>query len=342
MKTGITGLPRCGKTTIFEALTQSEPDPARKGEARVGTIKVPDERLEVLTGMYHPQKTVYAQVEYFLPGGAGGKKDGLQARLNQVRDCDALIHVVRNFGGYGFEPPTPEADYRQMEAELILADQVVAENVLERREKEFTKAKKGDPEEIALLRETLACLEAETPLRQRPELAGAPQLRSYAFLSAKPCLILFNNEDEDDASPAGDFPALGEEGMVVRGKLETELAQMSPDEAAEFLAEYDIAAPAMDRVIKRSYDLLGLISFFTVGEDEVRAWTVKKDSPAVEAAGAVHTDMKKGFIRAEVVSYADLTGAGGYQEARKLGAVRLEGKTYEVQDGDVITFRFNV
>jgi hypothetical protein len=167
-------------------------------------------------------------------------------------------------------------------------------------------------------------------------------LRGFAFLSAKPMLVLFNNEDEDDAAPEAAGIAGTETCAVIKGRLEQELAQMDPDEAAAFLEEFNIAASAMDRIIERSYRLLGLISFFTVGEDEVRAWTIKEKTPAVEAAGAIHTDMQKGFIRAEVLAYDDLMDAGTFKDARSRGTVRLEGKTYEVKDGDIITFRFNV
>ena len=185
-------------------------------------------------------------------------------------------------------------------------------------------------------------LDNETPLRRFHEIATAKLLRGFAFLSAKPMLILFNNEDDDDALPDAAALLHGEECMVVRAKLEQELAQMSDDEAREFLAEFNISASATDRVIQRSYELMGLISFFTVGEDEVRAWTIGRDTAAVDAAEVIHSDIKKGFIRAEVLAYNDLMDAGTYAEARKKGTVRLEGKAYKVGDGDIINFRFNV
>ena len=176
-------------------------------------------------------------------------------------------------------------------------------------------------------------------MRDDKEIATAHVLRGYAFLSAKPMLVLANNEEDDDSKP--DWLS-DENGMVVRGKLEQELAQMEAGEAAAFLEDFGITTSAMDRVIARSYELLGLISFFTVGEDEVRAWTIRRNTPAQEAAGAIHSDIQKGFIRAEVLAYEDLMAAGNYAAARKLGTVRLEGKTYDVQDGDIINFRFNV
>jgi hypothetical protein len=270
----------------------------------------------------------------------GQKKD--QKIWNQTRDCDALIHVIRNFSVYGLEKPTPYQDFQAMDQELIFADLVVVEKKLENVELDRRRNKKTSPQEVSLLNQCLKNLENEMPLRKCPDLASAHHLRGYAFLSAKPMLVMFNNEDEDDAIPEAKDLTSTENCTVIRGKLEQELAQMSVEEAEEFLSEFNISASAMDRVIKQSYELLGLVSFYTVVNDEVKAWTVKKQTQAVDAAGEIHTDMQKGFIRAEVVSYEDLMSAGNYHEARKKGSVRLEGKTYEVQDGDIITFRFNV
>jgi GTP-binding protein YchF len=340
MKLGIIGLPGSGKSTIFEALTQSILPEGHKGENRMGTIPVPDPRLAVLTEMYKPKRTIYAQVEYFLPGMLRQKKN--QQIWNQVRDCDALIHVIRNFSGYGLEKPRPYHDFQSMDQELILADLVVVEKKLENVELDRRRNKKTSPHEVSLLNQCLENLENETPLRKCPDLASAHHLRGYAFLSAKPMLVMFNNEDEDDTLPEAKDLTSTENCTVIRAKLEQELAQMSVEEAEEFLSEFNITASAMDRVIKQSYELLGFISFFTVVNDEVKAWTVKKQTQAVDAAGGIHTDMQKGFIRAEVISYEDLITAGTYHEARKKGNVRLEGKTYQVRDGDIITFRFNV
>ena len=341
MKLGIIGRPKCGKTTLFEALTKTKADPAQRRESRLGTVQVPDERVNVLSDMYKPRKTIYAQVEYLLPSPAEHAKESArdQSIWTQVRECDALIHVVRNFKGYGAEPPTPEADLKAMDDELVFSDLVVAEKRLERLELDQKRGKKPDPEESSLVRQCHERLSAEKPLRDIPELAAAKALRGYAFLSAKPMLVVANNEDEDDARPRW-LPT--ESGIIVRGKLEQELSQMDPEEAAAFLEDFGIATSAMDLVIARSYDLLGLISFFTVGEDEVRAWTIKRGTPAQEAAGVIHSDIQKGFIRAEVLAYDDLMAAGNYANARKAGTVRLEGKTYEVKNGDIINFRFNV
>ena len=344
MKLGIIGLPVSGKRTVFEALTHEFAHTGDKSEDRLGTIHVPDARIDALSRMYQPRKTIYAQVEYFLPGKTGQKKDGdkTETAWTAVRDMDALIHVLRNFRMFGLEAPAPEADFLKLDQELILADLAVVEKRLERMAAESKKGKPGDPEERELLEKSQQLLEAETPLRHYPDIASAPQLRGYAFLSAKPVLALFNNEDEDTDLPDETKLSSQAECLVIRGKLEHELAQMNDEEAAELLAEFDIAASATDRVIQKSYTILGLISFFTVGEDEVRAWTIQNGTTAVEAAGAIHTDIKKGFIRAETISYDELMAAGSMNAAKKKGTLRLEGKTYVVKDGDIINFRFNV
>lgn len=344
MKLGIIGLPGSGRSTVFEALAHSSSGGPQSNESKIGTVKVPDERVDVLSAMYKPKKTIHAQIEYFLPRsqvhGQDNKQD--QSFWAKVRESDALVHVVRNFMGPGHTAVTPQTDLMALNQELILADLVITEKRIERLEHDNRRGKKYNPEEFTLLQQCLQNLENEIPLRDVPALASAPALRGYAFLSAKPVLVLFNNEDEDDEIPGEIKVEAGGEYMVIRGKLEQELAQMTDEEAAEFLNEFSITASAMDRVLKRSYDLLGLISFFTVGEDEVRAWTIRKDTDAVDAADVIHSDIKKGFIRAEVVAYDDLMDAGSHAEARKRGTVRLEGKTYKVRNGDIINFRFNV
>jgi hypothetical protein len=336
MKLGIVGLPGAGKATVFSALTGLAADPARREENLVGTIPVPDNRVDVLSTMYRPKKTTYAQVEYFLPG----LQD--QNIWNRVRDCDALIHVVRNFTLYGMEKPNPFQDFISFDQELVLSDLVVVEKRLERLELDAKRGKKPNPEELLLLESCKSRLEEESPLRHHPEVGQAPLLRGFAFVSAKPMLVLFNNMDEDEMFPEMKGVLEKENCLVIRGKLEQELSQMSSREMEDFLKEFNISASARNRVIQKSYELLGLISFFTVGDDEVRAWTIRRGTEAVDAAGAVHSDMKKGFIRAEVLAYKDLLDATTYAEARKRGTVRLEGKTYPVADGDIMNFRFNV
>ncbi len=344
MRLGIIGLAGSGKSTLFTALTRAGDEGFGRSD-RIGTVKVPDRRIDILSRAYQPRKTIYAQVEYFLPAASEQNNQGQdrQPAWNKVRDCDALIHVIRNFTGLDGKAPEPEADFNALDQELILADLMVVEKRLERLELDRKRGKKPGAEEVSLLEQCRNHLEAEQPLRRYPELCGQKLLRGYALLSAKPMLVVFNNQDEDEALPRSAAAIMEKEAcMVVRAKLEQELAQMSEDDARDFLAEFNISASAVDRVIARSYQLLGLISFFTVGQDEVRAWTIRRGTPAVEAAGAIHSDMQKGFIRAEVLAFEHWQKAGGYPAARKEGLVRLEGKTYPVRDGDIITFRFNV
>ncbi len=340
MKLGIIGRPQAGKTTVFEALTKTVVESHQRKESRLGTVWVPDSRVDSLSGMYNPRKTIYAQVEYMLPAPAEQVKEAAkeQSIWTQARDCDALIHVVRNFTSYGSDP-TPQADLQTIDDELVFSDLVVVEKRLERLELDQKRGKKPNPIEISLLQQCHDRLSQEKPLRDMPELANAHALRGYAFLSGKPMLVLANNGEDDDTAPDW-LPA--ENGLVVRGKLEQELSQMEIEEAVAFLEDFGITTSAMDRVIARSYELLGLISFFTVGEDEVRAWTIHRNTVAQEAAGVIHSDIQKGFIRAEVLAYDDLILAGSHAAARKQGTVRLEGKTYEVHNGDIINFRFNV
>ena len=352
MKLGIIGPAGAGKTTVFEALSRDFAGGGAKNENRVGTIHVPDHRIDVLSEMFHPRKTIYAQVEYLLPGKKEGKKEtgGDLAWVQAIRDTDALIVVIRNHSNMGFEAPDPAGDFTGVNQELILTDLATVEKRLERLEADAKRGKAIDREEHDLLVQSKTTLDDEIPLRRVPELARSKQLKGYALLSAKPVLVLFNNADEDDSLPPdltepdmAETEALaGETAMIIRGKLEHELAQMPPEEAAELLAEFNIGAPATDRVIQKSYETMGLISFFTVGEDEVRAWTIEKGASALEAAGKIHTDIQKGFIRAEIIAYDDLIAAGSTAAARKAGTYRLEGKTYTVKDGDIINFRFNV
>jgi len=348
MKLGIIGLAGAGKTTVFEALSRNIQDDSHKKESRIGMVQVPDSRVDILSGMYKPKKTIFAQVEYFLPGlrkrdKERDKKSGKeQDQWVKVRDCDALIHVVKNYKTYGLDKPDPYKNILALDQELILADLIVVEKRLERMRLDKQRNRNIDPEELALLEKCLVMLENETPVRRNIELAFAQPLRGYAFLSAKPVLVLFNNDDENDLLPEMGGNKINDTIMIIRGKLEQELVQMSEKDAADFLSEFNISVSAMNRVIEKSYKLLGLISFFTVGEDEVRAWTIKRSTAAVDAAEVIHSDIKKGFIRAEVLAYDDLIDAGTYQEARKKGTVRLEGKTYQIKDGDIINFRFNV
>jgi ribosome-binding ATPase len=348
MKLGIIGLPQSGKSTLFAALSATRghggvKKPSRS-EQHIATIRVMDERVDFLAALYKPKKTTSAQLEYLLPGQSASVLPGKPENqvLNQVRPCDALLHVVRNFEGAGGIPPNPEADFRQSEEEMILSDLMVAENRTERIDLDAKRGKKPDEEELSLIKASREMLERGLPLRMRPELADAQALKGFAFLSAKPQLVIVNNADEDEGMPEWKQKPEHIETLVVRARLEHDIASMPPDEALEFMEAYHIDRSVLDRVIQGSCRLLNLISFFTVLNDEVRAWTLKHGLPALEAAGTVHTDIKKGFIRAEVLSFDDLKAFGSFHEAKQKGVVHLEGKEYIVQDGDIINFRFNV
>lgn len=346
MRLGIIGLSGSGRSTVFQALTQSKLEEGTRKGPSIATVRVPDPRVDSLTKLFKPDKTVYAQLEYMLPQGSKdfmlhGQTDD-QNLWNDVRPCDALIHVVRNFRTPGGEVAHPQEDLLKLETDMIFADLVVVEKRLERLELDRKRGREISAEELDLLEESRRLLEDQRPLRDDPEVAHAPLLKGYTLLSAKPVLVLFNNDDEDENPPQWERPGELYEPLAVRGKLEMELGELSPEEAEEFMTAYHIENSARDRVIQHSCSVLGLIAFFTVIGKEVRAWMVSKGTPALEAAGVIHSDMEKGFIRAEVLAYDELMASGTYQQAKKEGRVRLEGKAYIVQDGDVITFRFNV
>lgn len=348
MKLGIVGLPQAGKSTVFAALTgargEGKGHVAPRTDTRIATITVFDERVDFLNKAYQPKKTTYAKIEYLLPSDipAASLSKSTGEIWNQVRICDALLHVVRNFRPPGGSPATPEQDFSQFEEEMILSDLVVAEKRIERIELDRKRGKMPEGHECSLLRSCREHLEKSQPLRNRPELASERALRGFTFLSAKPMLVIINNDDDDETLPEWGSRPEGVELLMARGRLEMDISTMSPEDAEEFLKAYNIQESALDRVIKSSYRLLNYISFFTVLSDEVRAWSIAAGTPALEAAGTVHSDMKKGFIRAEVLSFENLKACGTFQEAKKAGLARLEGKEYEVRDGDVINFRFNI
>jgi GTP-binding protein YchF len=346
MKLGIIGLPQSGRSTIFTALTGARGEVLESGhrkDQRLSTLRVMDGRVDFLSKMYKPKKTTYARVEYLLPSeDLGASSSSENALWNQARICDALIHVLRNFKNIGGVAPSPEKDFWGLEEEMIVHDLMVVEKRLERIELDRKRGKGPDNDEGSLLEECRALLENNKSIRFNSELASAPVLKGFTFLTAKPQLVIINNEDDDEAVPEWKQLPEGMELMAIRGRLEMEIASMAPEEAEEFLEEFHIVDSALDRVIKQSYRVLNLISFFTVGDDEVKAWTIRQGTPALEAAGEIHSDIQKGFIRAEVLGYQDLEKYGSFKDAKKAGQVRLEGKEYTVQDGDIIHFRFNV
>ncbi|HDZ89701.1 MAG TPA: redox-regulated ATPase YchF [Deltaproteobacteria bacterium] len=347
MKLGIIGLPQAGKSTIFAALTGARGAAADRGsrtDTRLATVTVLDERIDFLSDIYKPKKTTYARIEYLLPPGVGTSSGSGSEGIfwNQIRTCDALLHVVRNFEGTVGTPPAPEEDFRRIEEEMILSDLVVAEKRVERLELDRKRGKKPSEEEASLINSCCQVLGDGRPLRESPGLASHPLLRGFTFLSAKPMFVILNNDDEDEELPEWKDIPQGVDLLAVRGRLEMDIATMTPEEAQEFLEAYHIQESALDRVIRLSYRILNRISFFTVGADEVRAWPITAGTPALEAAGEVHSDIQQGFIRAETLSFEDLRTHGSFKEAKKAGLVRLEGKEYVVRDGDIINFRFNV
>lgn len=350
MQLGIIGLPGCGKTTVFNGLTGSSAQVADFSTAHRGpnlaVVKVPDRRLAFIAQLHHPKKVTEAVVEYVDVGGITGSpekgKELSESFLNSIRPVDALVHVVRNFSHPMYGSPDPSGDLSRVDTELILNDLLVVENRLERIAQERKRGKKENPEEVSLLEKCREILEAGRPLRSQPEEVDAPIMRGFSFLSAKPQLILINQAEEETPPLPAEINKLKEHFLEITGKLEMELAQLPADEAREFMVEMGVETLARKRVIRASYELLGLISFFTANEQEVRAWTIKQGTSALKAAGVVHSDMERGFIRAEVVSFEDLQACGSYAAAQKQGLIRLEGKDYIVQDGDVIYFRFHV
>ncbi|HYR02935.1 MAG TPA: DUF933 domain-containing protein [Syntrophobacteria bacterium] len=351
MRLGIIGLLGSGKTTVFNALTGSAASTGDFSGAERGpnlaAVKVPEPRLALLAKLHRPQKVTQVTVEYVDMGGLSGSADKKQplgdAFLTAIRPVDALVHVVRNFPHFLHGPADPLGDFARVETELIISDLIVVEKRLERIATDRKRGKKEEPQELRLLEECRKTLEAGRPLRSDPAIADAPPLRGYTFLSAKPMLALVNLAEggAGTGSPVRStetWPPV----LEIVGKLEMELSQLPPEEAAEFMPELGVQGLARDRVILASHELLDLISFFTANEREVRAWNVRRGTPAVRAAGVVHSDMERGFIRAEVVAYEELEAAGSYAAAQKKGLVRLEGKEYIVQDGDVIFFRFHV
>ncbi|HEX9618334.1 MAG TPA: redox-regulated ATPase YchF [Anaerolineales bacterium] len=355
MRLGIIGLPQSGKTTLFNALTRGDVPVTTSGgrfDVHTAVVNVPDERLDRLTELYRPEKEIYARVTYAdiagLDGSATGGISG--PLLNQLAQMDGFLHVVRCFENQHAPHPAgsidPQRDIVAMDAELLLNDLISVERKLERLAEERKKGGGRDKavieREAALFERMQASLSAETPLRdvELSEEEGKI-LSGYGFLTRKPVLLVFNLGD-GGSSPEIDYPHRRSSQVALQGKLEMEIAQLPAGEAQVFLEEYGIAEPGLNLVIRHSYNLLGLISFFTVGEDEVRAWTVPAGSNALEAAGAIHTDLQKGFIRAEVIAWDDLVALGGLPEARAKGKLRLEGKEYLLQDGEVMHVRFNV
>ena len=367
MKTGIIGLPQVGKSSLFRMLTKahvSERAYANPREAHVGVAKVPDDRLDRLAAMCNPRKLIHASVEYVdvaaMPVAssktAAGPKEGLsESIVANIRSVDAIAHVVRAFD----DPSIPHVgeinplrDIKNVDFDLILSDLGQVEKRLERLEKDLKRMRSPELErEHDLLLRAKAHLEGERPLREMTMTAeDKKRVRGFMFLSEKPILYVLNiSETPDlgrelegaiakyDLTEVASRPNAG--ATAICGKVEAELAEMPDEDAAEFLASYGLKESGLVRLVRKTYELLGLISFFTVGEDECRAWTIVRNTRAVEAAGAIHSDLEKHFIRAETIHWDALLDAGSEANARARGTLRLEGKDYIVQDGDVMHIR---
>jgi len=350
MEIGITGLPGSGKTTIFNALTgqYAKINDYAPGLAsqNVGIVKVPDARIDKLSSIFEPKKTIYATVQYVDIGGISGDdtpKELSDVFFNAIRPTDCLLEIIRNFNHPVLGSPDPVKDLKYLDGELIFNDLVVVERRLEKIENDKKRGKKSDAKEESLLKTCYNLLTDERPIRSEPEIAANPKLRGYSFLSAKPRLVIVNNEEGTELKDIFGLLATLEKELSLYGKIEMELGQLSPDEALEFRKDMGIdKLSALDLLVRESYSLLGLISFFTTGKDEVRAWTINKGNTAYIAANAIHSDIQRGFIRAELISYDDFIASGTMAEAQKKGKLRLEGKEYLVEDGDIINFRFNV
>ena len=357
MKTGIIGLPQVGKTSLFKILTKAHVEERGHNprEAHLGIAKVPDERLDKLSALYTPKKLVHATVEYSDVAAIGQEALKESAYANSLRTVDALIHVLRAFD----EPSIPHVgdldplrDAKNVDFDLIVNDLAQIEKRLERLEKDLKKMRSAELErEFDLLKRSKTHLEAERPLREMempPE--DRKRIRGFMFLSQKPILYVLNvNESPTLGADLAQAPSKfllteyasrASAGVTaICGKVEAELAEMGDEEAAEFLSSYGLKESGLVRLIRKSYELLGLISFFTVGEDECRAWTIERGSRAQIAAGAIHSDLEKHFIRAETIHWDQLLEAGSEANARSRGTLRLEGKDYIVRDGDVMHIR---
>jgi ribosome-binding ATPase len=357
MKIGLIGLPKSGKTTLFNLLTGANVQTSRydtgRAELHTGVARVPDDRVDRLSALFNPKKTTYATFEVVdLAGIAKGERGGLEAK--EFRNADALLHVVRAFAGDAQSAPDPKRDIADLDTELILADLDVVDRRLERLDASIKKRRTDvEVKEQEILRQLKEQLESETPLRA----AGlsdddAKAIRGFTFLSEKPILHCLNLDEKSIAD--GDrvverygLAAIAQQPATriawASAVIEAEVAQLAGEEQQAFLADLGLAEPAIRRLLRECFALLGLVSFFTVGDDEVRAWPIRAGTRAQDGAGTVHSDIARGFIRAEVTSYDDLVAAKGeFADVRAKGQLRLEGKDYRVRDGEICHFRFNV
>lgn len=346
MKIGLVGFAGSGKTTVFNTMTGLDVPVGFGGEVRLGSVRVPDERIDTLSRIFAPKKTTYAEMAFCdIPGEHGSGHKGLSPRgLQQIRDQEALCLVLRDFANPALPVPAdPLADLEAFHAELVLADLDIVEKRLERARKERTEGR-----EITAFERAHAALEAERPLRSVPESElDRSLLKGFGILSDRPLLVAVNvGEDKAAESMTHELSAriaeMGAAGLTLCARVEADIAGMAPEEQSEFLADLGLSESALSRFIRTAYGLLDLISFFTVGPDEVRAWTIRRGTQAQRAAGKIHSDLERGFIRAEVIPYDVFMEHGAEAAVRDAGKLQVEGKTYVVQDGDILHVRFAV
>lgn len=345
---GILGLPQSGKSTVFGILTEGSGGPAGGGSRdQVGMVRVPDERVGRLVALFKPKKTAYTQIQFVDSAAAGHTSARVAAKgpdlFAGVRNCDMLMAVVRDFENPAVpsvKGVDPERDLRDLEAELILNDLGIVETRMERIEKALRIGKKQDEREHAVLARCKELLEAERPLRGETFDAEEEKvLRGFQLITRKPLLAVYNQDDASTRTPPPVGP--GMKAVALRAHLEREIVGLPAEDRAAFRAELGVTEDGLSLLIRGCYELLGLITFFTVGPDEVRAWTIRHGEHAVDAAGEIHSDLARGFIRAEVIGCEKLLELGGTAGARAVGALKLEGRDYEVKDGDCLEIRFN-
>jgi ribosome-binding ATPase len=346
MKIALVGFAGSGKTTVFNTMTGLDVPVGFGGEVRLGSVRVPDPRIDELSRIFSPRKTTYAEITFVdIPGEHGAEKKGLSRRgLQQIRDQEAMCLVLRDFANPALEAAAdPLTDLEAFHAEVVLADLEIVERRLDRARRERSNAA-----EVAAFELMKATLEAERPLRSlSADELNREYLRGYGLLTDRPLLVAVNvSEDraalplpEDVSQRIGEIEAAG---MVLSASVEAEIAALPPEDQAAFLADLGLQEPALHRFIRAAYALLDLISFFTVGPDEVRAWTIRRGTRARQAAGRIHSDLERGFIRSEVTPYDVFMEHGSEHAVKEAGRLQLEGKDYVVADGDILSIRFNV